>query len=172
MCWWWNIRWRGCLGRFCHPRQRLPGCRLGGRHDGVEKGARGGTKGNKRKRRYVAVGWIVRFRIIRRPACQRWARPKFILFEAEGKFMNFSVRRASMSGWRRIQRRHSFLPFFCCRKKGSTSVARKPFVCIARKKRTCGEKGAGRCSLVVRCRILENDYLCSRKKQWDEIRFR
>ena len=44
----------------------------------------------------VAVRWIARFRLIRR---------------------------ARMSGWRRIQRRHSFLPFFCCRKKGSTSVA-------------------------------------------------
>ena len=82
----------------------------------------------------VAVRWIARPRLIRRPAGQRWARPKFILSEAGGKFMNFSVRRASMSGWRRIQRRHSFLPFFCCRKKGSTSVAqraRKPFAAVA-----------------------------------------
>ena len=62
----------------------------------------------------VAVRWIARPRLIRRPAGQRRARPKFILSEAVGKFMNFSVRRASMSGRRRIQRRHSFLPFFCC----------------------------------------------------------
>ena len=61
----------------------------------------------------VAVRWIVRPRLIRRPAGQRGARPKFILSEAGGKFMNFSVRRASMSGSRRIQRRHSVLPFFC-----------------------------------------------------------
>ena len=79
----------------------------------------------------VAVRWIARSRIIRRPAGQRWARSKFILSEAGGKFMNFSVRRAGMSGCRRIRRRHSFLPFFCCRKKGSTSVARKPFVAAA-----------------------------------------
>ena len=91
----------------------------------------------------VAVRWIARSRLIRRPSGQRWARPKFILFEDGGKFMNFSVRRASMSGCRRIQRRHSFLPFFCCRKKGSTSVAqraRKPFAAACHPWRRCTQR--------------------------------
>ena len=110
-----------CL-RHCHPRQRLPGCRLGGRHDGAVATIGDAARNVSTMRRLccwhrwrrctqrlyhapvatprpdVAVRWIARPRLIRRPAGQRRARPKFILFEAVGKFMNFSVRRASMSG--------------------------------------------------------------------------
>ena len=41
----------------------------------------GACEGTNGKRRYVVVRWLVRCRIIRRPAGQRRARPKFILSE-------------------------------------------------------------------------------------------